>query len=301
MRHVLVVALALAVCVVLSPDSVNAQSSRIVFRSDHQTAPEPRAWKMIDDGTQKARITTSGSAYNPNLCSDGQNVVFDNDDGIFIVGANGGTPAYVTGGPYDGDADCGRKVGSVYKIVFECSSDICTVDSDGSALQTRFASGLVDYHPAWCGNSKIVFSKQRTSALYEFQICTMPAASGDPTCFSVPDGYSDRFPSCNENLEKIAFVRSQAFNDAKGDICTINYDGTGLDCFVREDDPGNEDFDDTRPSFSPSGSQLTYASDYDGEWDIWIRNTNGSGDPQNLTEDQEGATCDEPDWGGASL
>lgn len=49
-----------------------------------------------------------------------------------------------------------------------------------------------------------------------------------------------------------------------------------------------------RPTWSPDGGRLAYASEQSGNWDIWVKQISG-GEPVNLTADHSGRD-DRPSW-----
>ena len=196
-------------------------------------------------------------------------------------------------------------------------------------VQLTFSATCADpihYQAAWCGGSHIVWSREIGDAcsanLYFWEICTMPINVLEPTpigpvtCQLTTSGSpnyqkANQYPSCNQNgtMEDrmIAFAQSDGLQEERPhDICTIAFDDLeeGVPfCFVNLDDPDNI-YDDTRPSWSPSGTVLAFASNRpDGgdspDYEIWVMNADGQGVPQQRTTNE--VPDDDPDYGAGRL
>jgi len=182
--------------------------------------------------------------------------------------------------------------------------------------QLTFSEDCADpihYQAAWCGASHIVWSREIGSLCsfspdYDWEICTMPVDAsgplGAPTCYFLNDETANQYPSCTAGGTKIAFAQSDGMDEERPhDICTMNFDGSNLVCFTNEeDDPDNLYYDDTRPSWSPSGTVIAFASDRvsggGSDYEIWVMNADGSGLTQRTTNS---VPDDDPDYGAGRL
>jgi TolB protein len=58
--------------------------------------------------------------------------------------------------------------------------------------------------------------------------------------------------------------------------------------------PTEEGAYDSEPAFSPGGGKVVFASDRDGDYDLYITNADGSDEPQRLTNNPGDERS--PDW-----
>ena len=130
-------------------------------------------------------------------------------------------------------------------------------------------------------SSKIVFADQAGRLLLinadgTGQTILLPSSSilNDNPVYS-PDG------------SKIAFNRKNGF---RTDICVINADGTNL-VTLTSANPQLENSESFSPSWSPDGSKLAFASNWNGQrkFEIWVMNANGTGLVQLTTSVQLGS------------
>ncbi|MBN1563055.1 MAG: PD40 domain-containing protein, partial [Anaerolineae bacterium] len=79
---------------------------------------------------------------------------------------------------------------------------------------------------------------------------------------------AERGPTWSPDRTQIAFYGASS-ETGKYDIYVINVDGTGLTNFTN-----SPTIDDKYPTWSPDGSQLAYHSDADGDYDLYVIETN---------------------------
>jgi Ca2+-binding RTX toxin-like protein len=101
---------------------------------------------------------------------------------------------------------------------------------------------------------------------------------------------------------KIAF---HSYEGADADIYAMNPDGTGK-INLTDEAPDAYAGADVQPAFSPNGSRIAFESDRSGEYtedpnwpsaifDVWIVNTDGSGEPRRITNAEGQAPAWSPD------
>jgi Tol biopolymer transport system component len=89
----------------------------------------------------------------------------------------------------------------------------------------------------------------------------------------VTEGYA---PNWSPDGLKIAFHRSLDGSESK--IFVADADGTDEIALTTV-----EGAYDSEPAFSPGGGKVIFASDRDGDYDLYITNADGSDEPQQLT------------------
>jgi uncharacterized repeat protein (TIGR01451 family) len=117
-------------------------------------------------------------------------------------------------------------------------------------------------------NGKILFASTR-DAPFDFEIYTMNPDGSDVTRLTTISG-DDRNGAFSADGTKIAWSRG-------GDIWTMNANGTGQTAIVTGGG------DDGSPAWSPDGTKILYNSNVDGDYDVYVVNSDGSGTPTNLT------------------
>jgi len=197
------------------------------------------------------------------------------------------------------------------------SDDIYVMNVDGSGVVRLTTNAAADTHPAWCsGGTKIAFRSNRdgNSEIYimdpdgsnQTRLTNDPGADLEPVCAT---GRSADALACT----KIAFFSDR---DGDGEVWIMETDGTALMNLTNNDDfdcspamasqclqysivtdrggGSNDiyliDFDGTnvtplvtgpgdefQSSMSPDGSRVVYDTDQNGNWDIYIVNTSGTG------------------------
>ncbi len=160
------------------------------------------------------------------------------------------------------------------------SSEIYTMNLDGSNLQRLTNNAYKDGAPSWSANSQqIVFSyvENTTSGIAVMDRNGSNVRRITSTATSV--GY-DREPDWSPDGQWITFVAKRGNTS---NIFLIRPDGTGLTQLTHT--TGQE----TSPRWSPDGSLISFTSDRDnGNWNIYVMNADGS-NPRRVTSDTRGA------------
>ncbi len=151
------------------------------------------------------------------------------------------------------------------KIAFSAGADIYVADADGRNGRNLTRSHHIEVSPTWSPDgTKIAFVSDKTGSP---KIYVMNA-DGSNQRLITPHGYNtDPAWSPNPNINKIAFVRVEG---SEANIFTINPDGTGEERLTwawRRNE---------NPSWSSDGHWITFASNRDGAYDIYMMYLNGS-------------------------
>jgi len=176
------------------------------------------------------------------------------------------------------------------KLVFQSSRDgnpdIFVMRSDGS-LQTRLTNHTEsDVEPTWSSDGRhIAFSSNR-EGYYDLYLMTDSGADQKPLAVFDAD---DRQPHWAippaPVLDELAF----AARASQSEFFNI-YRASASETEIGSD----ENSDETMPDWSPDGTRLAFASNRSGNYEIYITNADGSGEPLQLT-DRPGSDMN-PDW-----
>jgi Tol biopolymer transport system component len=337
--------------------SVIQASSRIAFSSDQQSSADLDVYVMQDDGTNQTRLTdapSSGLAHRTSYSYDGRRVLYDVAGDIWVARTVGSpspqnltafTEGDCSGDEVCEDADAGPKINTAgdFLIVFtkETEEDltseiyIATYNVGTGALShinpltsDDGGSGLIDYHPAWCGDDHVIWSRESNCVApasceltekYFWELCIVEVSQtgpvGDPTCFlDWTSAKANQHPSCNESGDMVAFAQSDGdiksgdfYIEQPHDICTMDLTAEDPEDAVEcnTDFDTDSDVDENHPTWSPAGTQIAFASNKpnngpsDVDYEIWKVNDDFSGTPVPLTDNTD--VDDEPDWGAAVL
>lgn len=258
--------------------------NRVVFVSDRGTGGQIDLYTMIPDGSEVNQITdNSASERFPDISPDGTEIVYSQDQNIWVVNADGTNPVQLTTSGQD-FSPVWSPDGS--QIMYTSNSDgdgeIMVMDADGSAQTKITDNSDVDFGSSWSPDgTQIVFSSDR---------------DGDPEIFvSNADGSSpqkltdnsdfDVGPTWSPEGSKIGF-----YTNRSGDYQVYSMDTDGNNQQMLAD---ASSFDSFVLSWSPDGSQIVFHTDKDGNFEIYLVNDDGSSET-NLTMNT--ATDLEPDW-----
>jgi Tol biopolymer transport system component len=208
------------------------------------------------------------------------------------------------------------------KIVFDasalsdigscCSRNVYVMDADGANLQrlTNTPSSFQgeDFQATWAPDgSWLAFTSTRSegphdpdnpssNASDDREIYRMNAdGTNEQQLTDTPSVSSDEQPSISPDGTKIAFASSQhysQFGDPDGDqldIYVMNADGTGeptrltFDSGTKNPTP-NLLSESQDPAWSPDGTRIAYESTRSGNSEIWVMNSDGTGEPVNVSQ-----------------
>ena len=162
----------------------------------------------------------------------------------------------------------------------EGDMEVYVVNADGAGLTNLTRNGAHDSGPSWSlDGSRIAFSSDRGG---NTDIYVMNADGSGVTRLTKHPAV-DTSPAWSPREERIAFM---SFRDGEAEIYAVNADGSGLTNVTRNpasDFPGAP-VGHRPPAWSPDGSRIAFVSDRDGNAEIYVAGSDGSGVTR-LTED----------------
>ena len=205
------------------------------------------------------------------------------------------------------------------KIVFDasalsdigscCSRNVYVMDADGANLQrltnTPSSSQGEDFQATWAPDGKwLAFTSTRSEGPHDpdnptsnssddREIYRMNADStNEQQLTATSSRNSDEQPSISPDGTKIAFASNQ-HNTAFGvgpdqlDIYVMDADGTNVQRLTTDAAPNsptlNLESRSQNPAWSPDGSRVAYESTRSGNSEIWVMNSDGTGEPVNVS------------------
>ena len=141
--------------------------------------------------------------------------------------------------------------GSNGEIALTCGTSICTINPDGTGKQTLKSSAT---DPSWSGDGTEIAYNDGTGISVAEDDGSFPTSLSEATATQ---------PSFSFDGDSVAFIKG-------GDLYTVNSDGTGGEVRIT-----NTVGTDADPAYSPDGSKIAFASNVNGNYDIWIVNSAG--------------------------
>jgi Tol biopolymer transport system component len=244
-------------------------------------------YTINEDGTGLRQLTSSKARqYTPDWSPDGRRIVYDSEDGLHVMWADGGHIKRII--PCDRYEFAGDPAWSPdgERIAFVSSeahyATIYVAKADGTDVQQLTGGETTDRHPTWSpDSSQIAFESNRSG---KWEIYAMDA-DGSGVRQLTSDEHTLYQPAWSPDGSKIALTRS--YDSAKRDICVMNADGSGLQQLT--DDPSS----DGSPDWSPNGRMIAFSSDRTGDHDIYVMKADGS-NLRRLTHSEAFEQC--PVW-----
>jgi Tol biopolymer transport system component len=161
-------------------------------------------------------------------------------------------------------------------------ADLMVVNTDGSNLHPLTLSpvpGVWNCHPSWAGDNTVFFTSNRDGNFDLYSVSVKGTATRQLTKTSAP--VQNLGPAVSPDGRTVVFSRTGAPRGGNG-IFLLSLI-TGRLTHVIADWAGATYFD---PAWSPSGSQIAYASNLMGSNDIWtvsVLNTTAHPTPMRMT------------------
>jgi Tol biopolymer transport system component len=261
-------------------------NGKIVFASNRHGG-----WEIytISPAGKNLKRLTDNSAKNrdPSWSADGKRIAFSSageafaSSDIFVMNANGSGKTLVTNErKIPGTAKRGDYAPSFspngHRIAFVRSPNrnIYTIRTDGSHL-TPLTSGdalTVHYDPAWSPDgSKILYTLLDRFDGSCYLDTRSPDGSNGSTFYhelSVCPGSPDWSPDGS----RVVFASAGEIYETVG----------GTEATRLTTNPTNT-VEDPEPAYSPGGGKIVYSLYRDGDYDLYVMNADGSGEPRRLT------------------
>src|SRR5829696_4632889 len=251
-------------------------------------------WMMDADGTNQTNLTNTPDTNEaqPAWSSDGTRIAFTSDQDevppftdIWVMNSDGsnqtnltptdnpGTPTEETDNFHEYQpswAPSGAQITFVREIPGEIiseQSDIFVMDANGQTPATPLTqTDANEREPDWSPDgTKIAFAGVRNQG---WEIVTMDP-NGQNEAILTGDSFDgeDRGPDWSPDSTMVVFQKSDNSGGSGGDpweIWAVNRDGSGDTNLTNDpvDDPSLQ-YDDTGPSWSPDGSEITFSSNRD--------------------------------------
>jgi Tol biopolymer transport system component len=281
--------------------AISPDGTRIAYVSQPAGVDTPpRICVMNADGTEPVLITpdtvvASGPSWSPDGSrlgytryewGGGAEVCTMKPDGTDIRCLTGGFDLASMDPVWSPD---GTAIAFTARLNGTAGTRIFLMNQDGTVLGRLTADSFTEGHPSWAPDgSRIAYAVTMEG---ESGVGTIRPDGTGRTLLFLRDGFNG-YPAWSPNSTRLAFTATVQNNM---DIYTMNADGTERTRLT--DDPGN----DRHPSWGPVAEtapdvygSLLFASDRDGDFEIYRMNANGTGSWTKLTSN----TWDDlsPDW-----
>lgn len=254
-----------------TPPPPPTANNRIAFISIRDGNPE--IYVMNADGAGQTRLTNTPAlemehAWNPA----GTRLVFvsrrTGSYELFAMDADGGNVVRLT---TNGQADWGPSYTPdgarlLFFRTISGSDEIHSMDVDGSNEQRLTQNTWFDVLPVMTPDGQtIIFNSDRNGATRQanYDVYRMNADGTNPVRLTTNPG-QDWYHAVSPDGKLIAYT-------CDDHIALMNLDGSNPRAVTFP-----SGYEDARPTFSPDGTRLAFASNRDGNWEIYVMNLDGS-------------------------
>ena len=167
--------------------------------------------------------------------------------------------------------------GSNGRVSFSSEGDIWSMAPDGSGVTRLTTTTEEEAQSVFSPDGNRIAYRRRPTAAEPYQVYVMNADGSDQRRVS-NSAVNDTQPAWSPDSTQILYRRS-IVADPNADVWAMNADGSGAHPLIES--PGA---DERYPVFSPDGTRLAFASDRDGQYEIYVAAANGAL-PLRLTTD----------------
>ena len=284
--------LLLLALVFTSDSTAQGFEARIVFESNRNGNWD--IYAMDTNGKNLLQLTDSPADDRSPACSpDGRMIAFTSmrhgPPDLYVMDSNGSNVVRLTNGNWNEIDPFWSPDGAKIAVTSFRSGkwDIYTMDTEGNNLMRLTENDMAEASSSWSPDgSKIAFDAYLDGPFGSTHIFVMDADGERVRNLTRNKGLSlSRNPTWSPDGSRIAFDSRRD----NGDIYEMTANGKRLSRLT--EGKGNN----WSPSYSSDGTRIVFVSDRDGNYDIYIMDTNGRGAVK-LTKTQPGVENRSPCW-----